>query len=103
MVVLITGFVSVMNAQEIANTIQDFYSTAGSGRYFKFQYTDLREAKQYEVWIRPNLGAQPITLANNDQIVRCETSDGDILDLIVPATDREITLATVVIATKPRS
>jgi hypothetical protein len=92
------AFVTEMNAQDVANVIQAFYHHAGQQRHFKLAYSDARD-EHHEVWVRPCLTEQPITLANNDQIVRCETNDGRRVDIIVPAMHREYQPATVVIAT----
>src|SRR4051812_49096588 len=95
------AFITVMNAQEIANVLQSFMDGNHDGEYFKLAYTDAKSSVFGEMLVRPHPTHGTFTLTNGDQIVRCVTEDEGgprTVDIIVPGNNREIQPATVVLA-----
>ena len=95
------AFVSEMNAQEVADAIQEFYSSAGEELYFKLVIVDEARDFKRELWVRPQLTEPPHSLANGDQLVHCVSNCGNPVDIIVPGMHREYMPATVILADSP--
>ena len=96
------AFVTEMNAQEVADAIQEFYRSTSEEQYFKLVIVDEARNFRRELWVRPMLTEAPHTLANGDQLVHCVSNCGNKLDIIVPAgMHREFMPATVILADSP--
>ena len=90
-----TAFVTIMNAQEVANTVQHYYETRILD-YFKLEVTGPRGTKS--LWVRPLLDERPYSLEDVSQIVMCQTDTDRSLSLLIPRHNREYMPATVVFA-----
>lgn len=83
-----TAFITVMTAQDVANTLQSFYD-AGTSEYFKLAITDANGHNHQELWVRPRLDQSPFGIADGNQVVNCETDDNREISIIVPGAHRE--------------
>lgn len=90
-----SAFLTVMNAQEIANVI-GYYYRIRSRAYFKLEVATPQGTETH--WVRPLLAKEPYSLENVSQIVMCETDTGKSLSLLVPRHEREYVPATAVFA-----
>ena len=89
-------FVSQMNAQELANIVAAFLRGEHEGRYFKLIAVSKDQSTQHELWVRPSYSANMNPVVPTEQVM-CVTDDGREVHLIIPSTDRDTTLALVLI------
>lgn len=94
----LTAFISKMNAHEIASAIQAFYDNKLGGKFFRLAYTTTGGTDEGEIWVRPQLTESPVTLVNGDQIVRCESENNELVDVIIPGSHREYMPAAIIVA-----
>ena len=86
------GYLSVTNAQVVANGIHDFIKT-NQGGHFVLHVTDSTESELIELQLRPT---ELFENANGTEMVQCMTSDGDPITIVLPnPKDRQTSMALV--------
>ena len=78
------AYITVMNAQEVANAVHHFVSTQESKKFFKLLVTTAKEDGVREFLVRPILEQDFLPNADGGEIIHCVTDDDQKIDLILP-------------------